>query len=83
MCYDQLREMVAPGEVDATLGDEIRDECSKFGMIEKVVVFEDAKRGGAVRIFVLFITANGKRFVRSPAVYTNAQRTQTRPSVAA
>ena len=50
--------MVAPGDVDEQLSAEIKDECSKFGQVDDVIVYED--RFGAapsdvhVKIFVKF-----------------------------
>ena len=49
--------MVGPGEVDADLEPEIKEECSgKYGDVNKVVIFEipGAPAHEAVRIFVEF-----------------------------
>lgn len=49
--------MVGPGEVDADLEPEIKDECNtKYGDVHKVVIFEipNATPEEAVRIFVEF-----------------------------
>jgi len=35
-----LRNMVAPGEVDESLEDEIAEELSKFGQVVRVLIFE-------------------------------------------
>nr|CAG4635005.1 EOG090X0BIL [Alona affinis] len=52
-----LRNMVGPGEVDADLEPETRDECqAKYGDVNKVVIFEvpNVADDEAVRIFVEF-----------------------------
>lgn len=54
-----LRNMVAPGQVDATLEDEVGEECtSKYGTVAGVVIFEVTAPKFpaelAVRIFVAF-----------------------------
>ena len=49
--------MVGPGEVDADLEPETRDECqTKYGDVNKVVIFEvpNVSDDEAVRIFVEF-----------------------------
>lgn len=35
-----LRNMVGPGEVDDTLQHETADECSKYGKVERCLIFE-------------------------------------------
>lgn len=53
-----LRNMIAPGEVDADLEDEVAEECEKFGQVVRVMIFEMTDAGfpsrEAVRIFVEF-----------------------------
>mmetsp|Transcript_61153 Transcript_61153/g.136221 ORF Transcript_61153/g.136221 Transcript_61153/m.136221 type:complete len:210 (-) Transcript_61153:447-1076(-) len=53
-----LKNMVGPGEVDADLSGEIGEECSKYGDVMKVTIFEVGGPGTpaeeAVRIFVKF-----------------------------
>jgi splicing factor 45 len=54
-----LKNMVGPGEVDAGLQGEIGEECSKYGEVLKVTVYEvpsaeAAAPEEAVRIFVQF-----------------------------
>lgn len=46
-----LLNMVGKGEVDDELEDEVREECSRFGTVETVVIYELADH---VRVFVLF-----------------------------
>ena len=51
--------MVGAGEVDEDLEPETAEECSKYGDVMKVVIFEmpktpDASSDDAVRIFVQF-----------------------------
>jgi splicing factor 45 len=53
-----LRNMVGPGEVDDDLEDEVGMECSKYGIVQSVLIFEVTEPGfpesEAVRIFVEF-----------------------------
>ena len=54
-----LKNMVGPGEVDADLSGEIGEECSKYGEVLKVTVYELPRSeqpadDQAVRIFVKF-----------------------------
>lgn len=56
-----LRNVVAPGEVDEDLEDEVAEECEKFGPVVRVLIFEleDLGRsaGEAVRVFAEFTEA--------------------------
>jgi len=45
--------MVGPADVDDDLENEVADECGKYGVVEKVVIFEDTLLL-LVKIFVLF-----------------------------
>ncbi|CAN4080273.1 unnamed protein product [Withania somnifera] len=53
-----LRNMVGPGEVDDDLEGEVAEECSKFGTVTRVLIFEITEvnfpHEEAVRIFVQF-----------------------------
>ncbi|CAG9768754.1 unnamed protein product [Ceutorhynchus assimilis] len=55
-----LRNMVGPEDVDETLQDEIQEECSKFGQVERVIIYnekqneEDDNNDVVVKIFVEF-----------------------------
>ncbi|CAD7694646.1 unnamed protein product [Ostreobium quekettii] len=53
-----LRNMIGPGEVDNELEDEVAHELQRFGVVEKVLIFEVTEPGfpphEAVRIFVQF-----------------------------
>ena len=53
-----LRNMVGPGQVDEDLEDEVANECSKYGQVKSVMIFEVTTPGypdhQAVRIFVEF-----------------------------
>ncbi|KAF2317889.1 hypothetical protein GH714_041209 [Hevea brasiliensis] len=53
-----LRNMVGPGEVDDELEEEVGSECSKYGTVTRVLIFEITEpnfpRDEAVRIFVQF-----------------------------
>ncbi|CRK94545.1 CLUMA_CG008047, isoform B [Clunio marinus] len=57
-----LRNMVGPEEVDDALQEEIQDECSKFGAVEKVIIYKEKQTDNdgddfddvIVKIFVEF-----------------------------
>ncbi|KRT81202.1 RNA binding protein [Oryctes borbonicus] len=54
-----LRNMVEPKDVDETLQEEIQEECSKFGDVERVIIYnekqsEDDDTDVIVKIFVEF-----------------------------
>mmetsp|Transcript_39592 Transcript_39592/g.112283 ORF Transcript_39592/g.112283 Transcript_39592/m.112283 type:complete len:364 (-) Transcript_39592:46-1137(-) len=53
-----LRNMVGPGEVDEQLEDEVAEECTKYGQVNRVLIFEVTEAGfpptEAVRIFIEF-----------------------------
>ncbi|KAI7757381.1 hypothetical protein M8C21_004521 [Ambrosia artemisiifolia] len=53
-----LRNMVGPGEVDDDLEGEVAEECSKYGTVTRVLIFEITEPSfpvdEAVRIFVQF-----------------------------
>lgn len=53
-----LHPQVGPGEVDESLEDEVAEECTKYGQVNRVMIFEvtepDFPPNEAVRIFVQF-----------------------------
>jgi len=50
-----LRNMVDADEIDAELEEEVTGECSKFGNVEKVVIYQEKVDGApTVKVFVLF-----------------------------
>merc|ERR1712212_904182 len=54
-----LRNMVTPQECDEELEDEISEECSKYGKVERVIIYqerqsEDEDAEIVVKIFVEF-----------------------------
>ncbi|KAK6154833.1 hypothetical protein DH2020_009081 [Rehmannia glutinosa] len=53
-----LRNMVGPGEVDDDLEGEVAEECTKFGTVTRVLIFEITEpnfpHDEAVRIFIQF-----------------------------
>ncbi|ENN83594.1 hypothetical protein YQE_00051, partial [Dendroctonus ponderosae] len=54
-----LKNMVGPEDVDESLQDEIQEECSKYGQVERVIIYnerqsEDDKNDVIVKIFVKF-----------------------------
>lgn len=60
-----LRNMVGPEDVDETLQEEIQEECSKFGTVSRVIIFnekqteneDDDEAEIIVKIFVEFLTS--------------------------
>lgn len=58
-----LRDMVSPEDVDEQLQDEIQEECSKFGDVQRLVIYnerqsdEDHPSTATVKIFVQFYEA--------------------------
>ena len=60
-----LRNMVGPEDVDDTLQEEIQEECSKYGAVERVIIYnekqsEDDDTDVIVKIFVEFLETKGK-----------------------
>jgi len=60
-----MTDMVAPGQVDDMLEGEMRQECSKFGVVQRIVIYEDHSAGGAVKIFALFTSPQDAERCRS------------------
>lgn len=67
-----LRNMVGPEDVDETLQEEIQDECSKYGLVEKVIIYKEKQTDNddddfgdvIVKIFVEFSMLSGKKIKR-------------------
>merc|ERR1712071_618709 len=64
-----LRNMVGPEDVDETLQEEITDECSKFGLVERVVIYQEKQSEEEdaeviVKIFVEFKAGTGAEKAR-------------------
>lgn len=63
-----LRNMVGPEDVDETLQEEIQEECSKYGSVERVVIYKEKQTDNddddfddvIVKIFVEFSVSGGK-----------------------
>jgi len=56
--------MISADEVDEELEDEVTSECSKFGVVERVVIYQerqgiDEDAEVIVKIFVVFATHAG------------------------
>jgi len=50
-----LKNMVDAEDVDDELEEEVTSECSKYGAVEKVVLYQDKQEGASiVKVFVLF-----------------------------
>ena len=60
-----LRNMVDAPDLDEELEEEVTSECSKYGSVDRVVIYQE-KQGSeddaevVVKIFVAFKSANGK-----------------------
>ena len=56
---------MGPEDVDETLQDEIQDECSKFGAVERVIIYKekqtDNDEDDFVKIFVEFSMISGMK----------------------
>ncbi len=61
--------MVGPEEVDSELEHEVTDECSKMGIVERVVIYQerqsDKENDVIVKIFVCFSAVAGLSFFPS------------------
>lgn len=64
-----LRNMVGPEDVDQSLQDEIQEECSKFGVVGRVIIYCETQSDNVdddaeiiVKIFVEFSQMSGKFF---------------------
>ena len=51
-----LRNMVGPEDIDESLEGEVNEECSKYGKVQRVVVYRETQEDQSVlvKIFVLF-----------------------------
>ena len=51
-----LRNMVGPEDIDEELEGEVNEECSKYGKVQRVVVYQETQEDYSVivKIFVLF-----------------------------
>ena len=66
---DQLRtlclyNMVTPSELDADLQDEVTAEASKYGKVERVVIFHDEEKE-EVLVYVVFNTSEAAAHAKS------------------
>lgn len=63
-----LRNMVGPEDVDESLQEEIQEECSKYGEVDKVIIYKEKQTDNddddfgdvIVKIFVMFSMTSGK-----------------------
>jgi hypothetical protein len=66
-----LKNMVGPGEVDEDLEDEVGNECTKYGEVQRVLIFEVTEANfpvhEAVRIFVQFDRIEAATKVAGPS----------------
>lgn len=61
-----LRNYVGWDEVDEWLEKEIECECSKFGAVERVIIYNDDNDFGSVKIFVEFaLSADSNKAVEA------------------
>lgn len=64
--------MVSPEDVDEMLQEEIQEECSKYGAVERVIIYNEKQSEDddddseiIVKIFVEFMATHGKKKVNS------------------
>ena len=60
-----LRNMVDVDELDEELEDEVTSECSKFGAVDRVIIYQERQGSEddaevVVKIFVTFKHSSGK-----------------------
>lgn len=61
-----LRNMVSPEDVDESLQEDIQDECSKYGIVERVIIYnerqseDDEDAEVIVKVFVEFSQMSGE-----------------------
>jgi len=60
-----LKNMVGPEDLDEDLESEVTEECSKYGEVEKVIIYQEKQSEADdaevhVKIFVLFTTSAGR-----------------------
>nr|CAD7452022.1 unnamed protein product [Timema tahoe] len=78
-----LRNMVEPDDVDESLQEEIQDECTKYGTVERVIIYnekqseeDDDDAEVIVKIFVEFSQMSGRYFVISQAREDNIYKAE-------
>ena len=59
-----LKNMVGPEDLDEDLESEVTEECSKYGEVEKVIIYQEKQSEADdadvhIKIFVLFIQSAG------------------------
>ena len=60
--------MIGPEDLDEDLQNEVEEECSRYGSVERVIIYQE-KQGEEldaeviVKIFVEFTNQTGKRMV--------------------
>lgn len=60
-----LRNMVGPEDLDDELESEVTDECGKFGIVNRVIIYQERQSEEEdaeviVKIFVEFSTQEGE-----------------------
>ena len=66
-----LRNMVDVDDLDEELEEEVTGECSKYGAVERVIIYQE-KQGveedaeTIVKIFVMFSSSSGEPFTVHP-----------------
>lgn len=60
-----LKNMVTPDQVDKLLEEEVSVECSKYGVVEKLVIYQQSEKDQVVvKIFVMFKTPDMATFAQ-------------------
>ena len=62
-----LKNMVGPEDLDEDLESEVTEECSKYGDVEKAIIYQERQSEAEdadihVKIFVLFTSPAGRSF---------------------
>ena len=65
-----LRNMVTPQECDEELEDEISEECSKYGKVERVIIYQERQSEEddaeiVVKIFVEFVDSTSAKSAKN------------------
>jgi len=78
-----LRNMVGPEDLDEELQHEVEEECSRYGNVQRVIIYqerqgEEADAEVIVKIFVEFTNQAGECYTgnRSPRQFTQKNSSQ-------
>ena len=68
-----LKNMVGVEDLDEDLESEVTEECSKYGEVEKAIIYQEKQSEADdadvhVKIFVLFATPAGRQLFHRPSI---------------